>query len=408
MLTIQQNNAIFLPVRSAKQILKKALWVILLCLLLLSISLPALAVTIQEIPNPRLVYGGWVTDMANILSPETEAQLNKIISEFESKNGTEIAVVTVPDIDPNLTPKQFATNLFKDWKIGKKRINNGVLFLISQAERRVEIKTGYGIEAILPNSKIKEIIEFQIIPLFKLSDYSQGTLVGTQALIKAISQSSNTVVINSPIAVNNITINHQEYTYLFFGLLTAFAIIIGCAIAIALRPLILTPSGSSRVYENTTNAAAKCAECGQPMEKLDLESLIPLLSVPEQTAQKLGSVNFYGWRCSKCYPALSGGMIHIRAYVLDGKNYTNCPTCKELTVERTSRTIQSATETREGQRLVTETCYCCSFYQVTTKTIPKTDSYDSSGSNNGGWDSGGGGGGFGGGDCGGGGDGGSW
>lgn len=51
MLTIRKGDAILLPVQLAKQMLKTARWaIILLCLMLFTISLSALAVTIQEVP----------------------------------------------------------------------------------------------------------------------------------------------------------------------------------------------------------------------------------------------------------------------------------------------------------------------------------------------------------------------
>src|SRR5207237_2660853 len=98
---------------------------------------PSLAVRVQDVPNPQQTYGGWVTDMANLLDSETKARLNQMLSQLEAKNGTEIAVVTVSETSPSATPKQFATQLFKYWGIGKKSLNNGVLFLISKSNRRV-------------------------------------------------------------------------------------------------------------------------------------------------------------------------------------------------------------------------------------------------------------------------------
>jgi uncharacterized protein len=88
-----------------------------------------------------------------ILDEPTEAQLNSVISQLERSNGTEIAVVTVPETAPSASPKEFTTALFKSWGIGKKGKDNGVLFLISKGDRRVEIETGYGVEAILPMPK---------------------------------------------------------------------------------------------------------------------------------------------------------------------------------------------------------------------------------------------------------------
>ncbi|UNU27567.1 TPM domain-containing protein [Microcoleus vaginatus HSN003] len=142
--------------------------------------------TVQEVPNPRQVNNTWVTDKANILSDSTETQLNQMISDLEAKNGSEIAVVTVPDTKPSATPKAFTTELFNFWGIGKKGKNNGVLLLISSGERRVQIETGSGIQTILPDAKAVGIIETEITPRFKQQDFDGGTLAGTKALVNVL------------------------------------------------------------------------------------------------------------------------------------------------------------------------------------------------------------------------------
>ncbi len=84
------------------------------------------ALTVEEVSNPRTTYGGWVTDSANILSDRTEAELNSLIADLEATNGTEIAVVTVPETAPANSPKAFTIKLFNHWRIGKARENNGI------------------------------------------------------------------------------------------------------------------------------------------------------------------------------------------------------------------------------------------------------------------------------------------
>ncbi len=200
--------------------LKRAFWAIFLCLALVSLPLPSLAVTVQDVPNPRQIDRSWVTDMANLLNPQTKAKVNQLISQLEAETGTEIAVVTVPDTAPAPTPKQFATKLFNYWGIGKKGINNGVLFLISKSDRRVEIETGYGIEKILPNAQIGEIIDQLIIPHFKQGDLAGGTLAGIQALTKAL-EGRDTFPITSKHQQNS-----QAYvSFLVIGLILVLMVI---------------------------------------------------------------------------------------------------------------------------------------------------------------------------------------
>lgn len=144
------------------------------------------AVPITAVPNPQEANGGWVSDMAEMLSTESEAQLNQIISDLEAVNGAEIAVVTVPNTQPSASPKEFATELFNAWGIGKVGEDNGVLFLVSKGDRRTEVETGYGIEGILPDAKVGRILDTQVTPQFKAGNFDGGILAGTAAIVTAI------------------------------------------------------------------------------------------------------------------------------------------------------------------------------------------------------------------------------
>ncbi|MCW6036716.1 TPM domain-containing protein [Spirulina subsalsa FACHB-351] len=144
------------------------------------------ALTPDQVPNPYQLSDGWVTDMADVLDSTTEHQLNQIISDLEAKNGAEIVIVTVPQINQDLTPKQFTTELFNLWGIGKAGQDNGILFLTSVGDRAVEIETGYGIEGILPDGRVGRILDNHVVPYFQNDDFSNGILAGTQALIQVV------------------------------------------------------------------------------------------------------------------------------------------------------------------------------------------------------------------------------
>ncbi|WP_410251921.1 TPM domain-containing protein, partial [Sodalinema sp.] len=138
-------------------------------------------------PNPQELHGTWVSDMADILSEDTERQLNQMISALEAENGAEIAVVTVANTNSQPTPKAFATRLLNYWGVGKAELDNGVLFLNSVGDRRVEIDTGYGIEEILPDAQVGDILDQEILPKFRNNDFDAGTLAGVEAIIMALS-----------------------------------------------------------------------------------------------------------------------------------------------------------------------------------------------------------------------------
>jgi uncharacterized protein len=389
-----------------------------------------LALEVKDVPNPRQINGTWVTDMAGLLDQPTEAQLNSMISQLERKNGTEIAVVTVPETAPAASPKEFTTKLFNYWGIGKKGKDNGVLLLISKGDRRVEIETGYGMEAILPDAKVGNIIETQITPRFKQGDFKGGTLAGTKALVVAIEkpQSSSVSQEPTPTASTPQTVLPTQSSALSQEVTQdtdlswvpivggGFVLVLGIG-AVAYRKsrqVWIEPEGHSRL--SGRNYVFFCANCKKRMERVDASTIESSLSKQEKVAQQLGSVRFEGWKCPDCSQQLTGRGYHIVGCESNSDRFSKCPTCQELTATRTKDILQHPTEYSTGKRLIIEECHCCDYHKEWEETIarlppppppPPPSSSSSGGSSfSGGGDSGGGG--FGGGSSGGGGAGGSW
>src|SRR3989344_5115848 len=90
----------------------------------------------------------FVNDYAGILTSEQKTALETKITAFEKSTTNEIAVVTIPSLDGD-TIENAAQDIFTRWGIGKKEKSNGVLLLISSADRQTRIHTGYGVEGDL-------------------------------------------------------------------------------------------------------------------------------------------------------------------------------------------------------------------------------------------------------------------
>ncbi len=206
----------------AKRFMIRAFWTVCLCLTLILFPLPSYALTVQDVPNPQQDYGGWVTDLAQILSPDTEAKLNKIISELKGQTGDEIAIVTVPETTPASSPKAFTTKLFNYWGIGK---SNGVLFLVSKGDRRIEIQTSYGIESLLPNAQVSDIIKTEIIPQFKQGNLEGGILAGTKSLVTKLGGNLATLE-KLLVDTSNTASSNQQSGYVALGILVIAALVL--------------------------------------------------------------------------------------------------------------------------------------------------------------------------------------
>jgi uncharacterized protein len=200
---------------------KRAFWAVCLCFSFILFPLPSYALTVQDVPNPQTEYGGWVTDMAQILSPNTEAKLNQISTELNRQTGEEIVVVTVPETTPAPSLKAFNTKLFNSWNLGKK----GILFLVSKSDRRVEITTGYGIESILPHVQVSSIIQKEILPQFRQGNFEEGVLAGIKSL--AIKLGGDVATLKDlAVDSNNPANSNQQSGYVALGILVISALVL--------------------------------------------------------------------------------------------------------------------------------------------------------------------------------------
>ena len=80
----------------------------------------------------------------------------------------------------------YANQLFRFWKLGEAKNNNGVLLLVAPAEHKVRIEVGYGLEGTLTDALLSVIISSAIIPRFKTNDFSGGIERGVDGIISVL------------------------------------------------------------------------------------------------------------------------------------------------------------------------------------------------------------------------------
>jgi len=130
---------------------------------------------------------GMINDFANVISSNIEAEMDARSREVLKKTGTTIAVATVPTIGENYI-SDYVNRLYRAWGVGKKGVNKGILIFVAVKERKVRIETGYGVEGILPDGKVGEILRSEILPQFKKNDYGTGLLNGVNAISRVIAE----------------------------------------------------------------------------------------------------------------------------------------------------------------------------------------------------------------------------
>ncbi len=127
----------------------------------------------------------YVVDEAHVVNPTARQAIDSLLRDVENQTKAEIAVVTVESLD-GMTVEDYANRLFKEWGIGKKGADNGVLVLVAPTERKMRIEVGYGLEPILPDGLAGEIIRRQFTPAFKNGDYSGGIRDGVGRIAEIV------------------------------------------------------------------------------------------------------------------------------------------------------------------------------------------------------------------------------
>ena len=74
----------------------------------------------------------------------------------------------------------------REWGVGQKDKNNGVLILVSKADRKVRFEVGRGIEDKLPDITAKRIQQQITVPNFKAGRYAQGIIQSVAAIRQAL------------------------------------------------------------------------------------------------------------------------------------------------------------------------------------------------------------------------------
>ena len=132
---------------------------------------------------------GRVVDEAHILSPVTIADTERKLADLEQKSGIQFVVATVPSLGgEEIEP--YANELFRTWRLGEAKKNNGVLLLVAPKERRVRIEVGYGLEGTLTDAVSSVIIANVIAPRFKAGDYDGGVTRSVDDIITVLTTNS--------------------------------------------------------------------------------------------------------------------------------------------------------------------------------------------------------------------------
>jgi uncharacterized protein len=123
-----------------------------------------------------------VTDLTATLDAGQSAELEARLQQFEAEKGSQISVLIVPTTQPEAI-EQYSMRVVEAWKLGRAKVDDGLLLLVAKEDRAVRIEVGYGLEGAVSDIQSKRIIEEDIVPRFRNGDFHGGIDMAVTRLI---------------------------------------------------------------------------------------------------------------------------------------------------------------------------------------------------------------------------------
>ena len=151
-------------------------------LLLLACSVIAQAqkglATIPALDSP-------VVDTTGTLSAADKQALEQQALDLQQRKGSQLQILMVPTTSPE-DIADYAQRTYEQWKVGRAKVNDGVLIVVAKDDHRARIQTGYGLEGAIPDAIAWRVIQEYMVPKFRQNDYAGGLKDASAQLVKLI------------------------------------------------------------------------------------------------------------------------------------------------------------------------------------------------------------------------------
>ena len=137
-----------------------------------------------------------VFDYAGMLANNDIQEMQRIGRIIEDKTKAQIVAVTVKDLS-GMEIEDYAVKLFREWGIGDKAKNNGILILVNEESLmknqrgRIRIEVGYGLEGAINDGKAGAILDDYAMVAFEDRDYSKGVKDTFMAVASEVAKEYN-------------------------------------------------------------------------------------------------------------------------------------------------------------------------------------------------------------------------
>src|SRR5271163_3562032 len=122
---------------------------------------------------------GYLNDYAGVVDPASKAAIEQFCYRVQQELGVQIAVVTLDTVDDE-PMEDFGIRLFRHFKIGDAKTNQGILMVLAVKDRKSDIEVGRGTEAFLTDGFSGSVLR-AMRPDLRAGQYGPAILQGLQS-----------------------------------------------------------------------------------------------------------------------------------------------------------------------------------------------------------------------------------
>ncbi len=126
-----------------------------------------------EIQYPKPTDLKYINDYTSTIDDATKEYIVSVGKELEDKTGAQEVVVVVDSLQGN-DITTFANGLFRNWGIGQKGKDNGLLVLISIKDKKYRVEVGTSLEGAVTDIYSARVMDGVSKPKFQTGNYSEG------------------------------------------------------------------------------------------------------------------------------------------------------------------------------------------------------------------------------------------
>lgn len=138
-----------------------------------------------------------MNDYAHLLPAEARQQLETRLAAREQATGVQMVLAIFPSLEGE-SLEDVGIRVAERWRVGDRRLDNGVILLVFVQERRVRMEVGYGLEPVVPDAAAGQIIREAVVPRFREGRYAAGLAAAVEAVYARLEPGGDARPVGTP------------------------------------------------------------------------------------------------------------------------------------------------------------------------------------------------------------------